>query len=194
MRASPHTSLLSVAATVAVIGTCVYGVMRIRRAVDDTRRQRGRIWKDESEKFLLRPLKRSDLGQELLALLSELTVVGTPSSATLNRQYDVMTARGSLQSVYVLEDIENGRLVGSGCLLKEPKFIHCCSSVGHIEDVVVARSHRGKRLGRFMIQNLVDEARDAGCYKVILDCDEKNVPFYEKCGLSCKGQEMAVYF
>ena len=32
--------------------------------------------------------------------------------------------------------------------------------------------------------------QEAGCYKVILDCSEANVPFYEKCGLERKEVQM----
>lgn len=32
--------------------------------------------------------------------------------------------------------------------------------------------------------------QEAGCYKVILDCSEDNVPFYEKCGLTRKEVQM----
>lgn len=33
-------------------------------------------------------------------------------------------------------------------------------------------------------------AKEAGCYKVILDCAENNVAFYEKCGLTRKEVQM----
>lgn len=32
-----------------------------------------------------------------------------------------------------------------------------------------------------------------GCYKIILDCSQKNIPFYEKCGFSHKEYEMVLY-
>ena len=33
-----------------------------------------------------------------------------------------------------------------------------------------------------------------GCYKLILDCSESNVKFYEKCGFKRKEIQMARYF
>ena len=33
-----------------------------------------------------------------------------------------------------------------------------------------------------LIAQLLAVSRSAGCYKVILDCDDQNVPFYEKLG------------
>jgi len=62
--------------------------------------------------------------------------------------------------------------------------------VGHIEDVVVDAAARGQNLGKRLIEALVAVCRDKGCYKVILDCAEKNVAFYEKCGLTRKEVQM----
>ncbi|GLI59207.1 hypothetical protein VaNZ11_001043 [Volvox africanus] len=67
------------------------------------------------------------------------------------------------------------------------------AQVGHIEDVVVDPAYRGKKLGLKLIQALIDLAREAGCYKVILDCSEANSTFYEKCGLTRKEVQMVKY-
>ncbi len=37
---------------------------------------------------------------------------------------------------------------------------------------------------------LLDYAREAWCYKVILDCSDQNVAFYEKCGFEKKEVQM----
>lgn len=44
------------------------------------------------------------------------------------------------------------------------------------------------------MHELIKIAHESGCYKVILDCSDDNVPFYQKCGLERKGAQMAVYF
>ena len=41
-----------------------------------------------------------------------------------------------------------------------------------------------------VIEALMDFSSAAGCYKVILDCGESNVAFYEKCGLTRKEVQM----
>lgn len=81
--------------------------------------------------------------------------------------------------------------------------------VGHIEDVVVNSKYRKHRLGLMcannaarMLYDLLYEsvvnalkqiALSKGCYKVILDCSETNVGFYERCGFSRKEVQMAFY-
>ena len=47
-------------------------------------------------------------------------------------------------------------------------------------------------LGR-LVDYLINEAKRKGCYKVILNCKEDNVRFYEKCGLKRHGIEMKRY-
>lgn len=76
----------------------------------------------------------------------------------------------------------------------ERKFLRGCGSAGHIEDVVVDAAARGRRLGARLIDAAAAAARGAGCYKVILDCAEGNVAFYEKCGLTRKEVQMVRYF
>ena len=75
----------------------------------------------------------------------------------------------------------------------ERKFIHENGLVGHLEDIVVHKDYRKLNFGRFIIDQLTFLGRVNGCYKILLDCSEKNVPFYEKCGYTRKGAEMACY-
>ena len=41
-----------------------------------------------------------------------------------------------------------------------------------------------------MVSGLMAAAAQAGCYKVMLDCDVSNQAFYEKLGLEHKGSQM----
>lgn len=60
--------------------------------------------------------------------------------------------------------------------------------------VVVASGYRGQQLGITIVDTLKDLAKQRGCYKVILNCSDKNVSFYQKLGFSRKENQMAVYF
>ena len=61
-------------------------------------------------------------------------------------------------------------------------MLHYGSKVGHIEDVVVANQTRDKGIGRALVEKCIEFCKTDGCYKVILDCSNKNVPFYKECG------------
>ena len=49
-------------------------------------------------------------------------------------------------------------------------------------------------MGKRIIEMLTEIGKQRGCYKVILDCSEKNAAFYEKCGYHETAVQMAVYF
>lgn len=80
-----------------------------------------------------------------------------------------------------------------GTLLIEPKFIHGCSSVGHIEDVVVIPELHHEQIGSRLIAFLVDKAlKGHECYKVSLDSKPENAGFYRKMGFDSKEQHFAI--
>lgn len=88
----------------------------------------------------------------------------------------------------------SSRIVGTGALIVERKFIHNLGLVGHIEDIAVSKDQQGKKLGLRIIQALDFVAEKVGCYKTILDCSEANEGFYVKCGFKRAGLEMAHYY
>jgi len=84
------------------------------------------------------------------------------------------------------------RVVGTASLMIEPKFIHCGGIVGHIEDVAVHQAYQHHGVGAILVNALLDECRRQKCYKVILDCEESVVPFYEKLGFHRWEQAMRI--
>jgi len=75
-------------------------------------------------------------------------------------------------------------VVGTTSLLVEPKFIFSGGRVGHIEDVSIRRGYEGMGLGSKLISHATQVAKGMGCVKMVLDCSEETMPFYEKLGYS----------
>ncbi len=88
--------------------------------------------------------------------------------------------------VVVVEDTSRKVVVGTATLVLEQKFIRGASVAGHVEDVVTDKSVRGKGIGKVLMEALLSLSRQMGCYKTMLDCDEKNVPFYSQFGFKPK--------
>jgi glucosamine-phosphate N-acetyltransferase len=86
--------------------------------------------------------------------------------------------------------LQKNKVVGATTLLIEQKFIHDGGKVGHIEDVVVSKELQGKGIGQKIIRFVLDYAKSQGCYKTILDCDDKVKPFYEKIGFEAHSNGM----
>jgi len=145
------------------------------------------------ENYTMRPLRRSDYNNGFLDVLRVLTSVGEFSMEDWNVRYDWMARRNDEYFVLVICN-EEGRVVGTGSLIVERKFIHSLGMVGHVEDIAIEKGQQGNKLGLRMIQALDYMAKRVGCYKSILDCSETNEGFYVKCGFKRAGLEMAHYY
>jgi glucosamine-phosphate N-acetyltransferase len=84
-------------------------------------------------------------------------------------------------------------IAACGTVFVERKFVHANGLVGHIEDIVVNEKYRKLKFGKIIIEQLKVIGKTKGCYKIILDCEEKNIKFYEKCGFKQKEVEMVWY-
>ena len=93
--------------------------------------------------------------------------------------------------IYILE--ENDNLIGAGTILFEKKFIHNISLYGHIEDIIIKKEYRKKGLGKLLINNLIQVCKDRKCHKILLDCSDELINFYEKCGFKNNGNQMTIY-
>mmetsp|Transcript_3496 Transcript_3496/g.3403 ORF Transcript_3496/g.3403 Transcript_3496/m.3403 type:complete len:151 (-) Transcript_3496:17-469(-) len=145
------------------------------------------------EGYSFRKLEQNDYSNDYLETLKVLTTVGEISTEMFT---DLFKNWQSLPEIYQPHVITNekGVVVATGMLFIERKAIHQCGKVGHIEDIAVAKSEQGKKLGLSMITGLTEVAKNKECYKVILDCSPHNVKFYEKCGYKNDGIEMVKRF
>tara|TARA_R110002050_G_scaffold98830_8_gene205261 strand:- start:3125 stop:3643 length:519 start_codon:yes stop_codon:yes gene_type:complete len=144
--------------------------------------------------LILRPLSSHDYHKGHCHVLRQLTEIGNIEEVAWLDRYQAL--RNSVPLSYyvvVVEEVRSRRVVATATLFLEMKFIRNLGLCGHIEDVVVCDSQRGKGLGLLLIKELCHLAKLTGCYKIILDCSEKNVPFYEKCGFKKKEEQMVQY-
>lgn len=141
----------------------------------------------------LRQLEAGDDDKGFLNLLAQLTVVGEISKEQFRERFRLLQSKQPDYHIVVLEDVDKQKIVASATLLIEYKILRHCGKVGHVEDVVVDDGYRGQKMGQRVIAALVAYSQSQGCYKVILDCSDSNVPFYEKCGFTRKEVQMAMY-
>lgn len=132
--------------------------------------------------FLIREIEQEDLQNGFFQTLSNLTDVGKIYD-------DMIKARNILQEIkaYPFYKIfvavkDDGLIIGTTTILIEQKFIHDGGRVGHIEDVATRNEYEGLGIGSGLIRTCLEFAKKKNCYKVILDCSKKNIPFYKKIG------------
>ncbi len=143
--------------------------------------------------LIFRKIQISDCNEKYLNLLNQLNNTIDYNCISKNALENFISSLNEEHQIIVIEDIEKD-IIGTGTILIERKILHNMSKVAHIEDIVIDKNKRGSGLGFKIINYLVDIAKEKNCYKVILNCSEENVPFYEKCGFKQKSKQMSLYF
>ena len=131
--------------------------------------------------------KISKIKSSYLTLLQELTVAPN----ILDESFISLIENIYKMGIIVI-GVSDETIVCTGTIIIEPKIIHGGNSVGHIEDIVVLSSWRGKGLGSALIDHLKLYAFNNNCYKVILDCNERLENFYQQSGFSKYGIQMKI--
>jgi glucosamine-phosphate N-acetyltransferase len=133
--------------------------------------------------FIIREIQQADLEKGFFETLSNLSVLGRIRDDIEHAEKILQEIKSyPLYKIFVAVKNDDTEIIGSITLLIEQKFIHDGGKSGHIEDVVTRREYEGMGVGSALVSAALAFAKEKNCYKVILDCSEKNVPFYEKNG------------
>jgi glucosamine-phosphate N-acetyltransferase len=121
----------------------------------------------------IRPAEPGDL-KAFLRLLYQLS----PGEGISERQKEAWREllEDRNQSVWVYE--EDGEIIGTATFMLRKNVSHGGRPVGYIENVVVDAVDRRKRIGLSLINHCLEQARSLGCYKVVLTCAHRLIPFY----------------
>src|SRR4029450_3445352 len=128
--------------------------------------------------FKLLPLEQGDFARGFLESLAHLA----PVDLSVEEAIRIWRGRNAAGVRTVVAVDKEAKVVGTASLILEHKFIHKGGTIGHIEDVAVHPNHEGKGVGSAVVTFLVEVARQSGCYKVILSCNDQNLAFYQKIG------------
>ena len=122
-----------------------------------------------------RKIIREDLADVFL-LLNQLKEkdINTIDSETAWKNFKSNSSSNSIVGIY------NDRVVAYGSIVIENKIRG--DIAGHVEDIVVDDSMRGKLVGVKLINKLINIGSEKGCYRITLFCEEKLIKFYERTG------------
>ena len=90
---------------------------------------------------------------------------------------------------------QHGAVVGTYALLVMHNLAHRGTPSAIVEDVVVAPDQQGRGIGRQMMAHAMQQARDAGCYKLALSSNARRKgahAFYESLGFAQHGLSFVV--
>ena len=128
---------------------------------------------------IIRQIAEDDLAN---GFLNSLDTLRKASNIDSTKAKNILQKIKSNPNHIIFVAVLGDKVVGSTTLLIEPKFIHDGGLVGHIEDVVVNKEFQGQKIGEKVILAALEYAKNAGCYKTVLDCLDDVKPFYEKLG------------
>ncbi len=123
---------------------------------------------------LVRDLWATDLDKGFFTSLAALR----NSDLTLEKAREIYRKRLS-QGVKTYVALLGPKVLGTVTLVPEQKYY---GLVAHIEDVAVHPDHQRQDIGTQLMKHVLAEAKQLGCYKVILDCTDDVRPFYETLG------------
>nr|XP_002129237.3 glucosamine 6-phosphate N-acetyltransferase-like [Ciona intestinalis] len=133
--------------------------------------------------IVIRPLAADDFEKGYTDVLAQLTKVGEVDQAAFTARFEAMKKAGFYYPI-VVEDTQvdngkGGKIIGTGTLEIEQKFIHSCALRGRVEEVVVDSEYRGRQLGKLILGIITELSRSLKCYKTTLECKMDNIAFYE---------------
>ena len=143
--------------------------------------------------FRLRTLENTDYFKGYLELLEQYFIIGPVSNEYVINFNNYVSKLDNNKQIYVIETNET-KIVGSITIFIEDKLIRNMGKVAHIEDLVVDKNIRGRGFGKLLVNKCIEHAKNMNCYKIILNCNENNMIFYEKQGFQKKENQMALYF
>ncbi|XP_068681384.1 glucosamine 6-phosphate N-acetyltransferase-like [Montipora capricornis] len=135
------------------------------------------------DNLVLRPLCSGDYEKGFVSLLSQLTKVGDVTKEMFLKRFHAMKSCPSTYYIIVVEDTKLEKIVGTGTLILEQKFIHEIAVRGRIEDIVVDNTCRGKKIGKLIVETLMLLSEKLECYKTSLECKDPLLTFYTQFGL-----------
>lgn len=142
----------------------------------------------------IRELNEDDDKNGFLSILGQLTKVSEVPHEDFKNTLNKIKSSPNMHLIIVAADKATKKIVGAGTIIIEKKLLRNLGKIGHIEDIVVDSNLRGKNLGRIIVECLTRIAfEEEGVYKVILDCSDKNVGFYQKLNYKLVQNDMGIY-
>ena len=129
--------------------------------------------------YIIKKLDKTDL-VDLTGFIETLSNLSKVGNLDLNKAKKILLKINSQKGNVYIAKKDCGEIIGAVSLLVEQKFIHNGGKVGHIEDVCIKKEYERKGVGSALVKEVIERAKKLECYKVILDCKDSLLPFYEK--------------
>ncbi len=143
--------------------------------------------------IVIREANDSDV-ERILELYRE-AGIGSQESFTPHEATEQLALLRKYPSYRVFVAESGGIVVGTYELLIMDNLAKRGRKSAIIEDVAVAKQHQGRGIGRAMMEHAMQQARNAGCYKLVLSSNLERADahaFYEALGFEKHGYSFRV--
>jgi len=137
--------------------------------------------KKKDFQIIIKELEKDYLIDSFFDTLSNLTEIGKD---VYNKEFSqkILEKIKNAGNIRIFVAIKDSNIVGSITAIIEQKFIHNGGKICHIEDVVTRKGFEKLGIGSQLVEKVLELAKNEKCYKVILNCSEYNLKFYENLG------------
>lgn len=137
--------------------------------------------KKKDFQIIIKELEKDHLIDSFFDTLSNLTEIGKD---VYNKEFSqkILEKIKNAGNIRIFVAIKDSDIVGSITAIIEQKFIHNGGKICHIEDVVTRKGFEKLGIGSQLVEKVLELAKNEKCYKVILNCSEYNLKFYENLG------------
>ena len=137
------------------------------------------------KEIIIKELDCDDNCKQYLELMYEFT--NYKKDVTIEDFKNYVNQKTKLR-IIILKNKEN-KIIGAGTIFNIEKLHN--NSIGQIEDVIITEKYRNIGLGKTIINKLIEIGKTKfKCYKIVLNCLDKNIKFYEKCDFTISGVQM----
>ncbi len=143
--------------------------------------------------FVINELTQDILKSHGYGFFATLRNLTQAEDISLERSQEILKQMNAQWTHIFVAMHEDGNIVGSTSIMIEQKFIRSGALAAHVEDVVTREWYQWQGIASALMNHVVQVAKDKKCYKIILDCDENLVGYYEKFWFEKKGTFMNQY-
>jgi N-acetylglutamate synthase-like GNAT family acetyltransferase len=138
---------------------------------------------------MIRDATAADL-PELVRLLAQL-YDAPPQDRPTKRHVAALAAVAADPRQRLLVAEHDGSVVGTAAMVIVPNLGHNGTPYALVENVVIDEAVRGQRHGETLLRYIINAARTAGCYKVVLTSRKRRTDahrFYERLGFDATSE------
>lgn len=143
--------------------------------------------------YTIVPLDHNILETSLASFLETLSVLSDPGAITLEQTQQILQ-KTIVQDGHVFVALtDDQKVIGTIKVQLEQKFQRQGAISANIEEVVTNPRHQGKGIGSALMNHAIAFAKEAGAYKIVLDCKDTMVGYYARFGFEEGGTCMKYY-